>query len=154
MKTNKFNKVKGGKSRIAIVQARFNEKITSNLVKGSLKALKEAGIKDKDVEIFQVPGSFEIPVFCQKISKQKKFDGIITVGAVIKGGTAHFEYISKAVTDGILRISLDSGIPITFGVITTYNLAQAKKRSESNKENKGYEAAMALVELINGLKSI
>lgn len=154
MKANNFKKLSGKKLKIAIIQARFNKKITDGLVKGALKALKESGVLEKDTEVFQVPGSFEIPIFCQNIAKGKKFDGIITIGAVIKGSTAHFEYISKAVTDGILRMSLDYNIPITFGVITTYNLAQAQKRAANDKKNKGYEAAMALLEVIQSLGDI
>lgn len=149
MKFNTFNKLTVKGLKIAIVQARFNQKITDALAKGAVKALKKSGINDKDIEIFQVPGSFEVPLICQKLAESKKFDGIITIGAIIKGETAHFDYIAKAAVDGVMRIMLDFGIPITFGIITTYDLAQAKARARNNKSNKGYEAGMALVEMIS-----
>ncbi|MCK4744462.1 6,7-dimethyl-8-ribityllumazine synthase [Candidatus Parcubacteria bacterium] len=149
MKTNTFNNLNGKGLKIAIVQARFNQEITENLLNGTLAALKEAGASNK---IIKVPGSFEIPFACQKIALTKKFDGIITIGAIIKGETAHFDYIAKAATDGIMRTMLDYKIPIAFGVITTYTLAQAKTRSRNNKKNSGYGAALSLVETINNLK--
>ncbi len=148
MKSNTFKKLNGKKLKIAIVQARFNQKITNALTKGAVKALKKSGVSEKDIKIFQVPGSFEIPLTCQKLAGSKKFDGLITIGAVIKGETAHFDYIAKAATDGVMRVMLDQNIPIAFGIITTYDLAQAKARARNNKSNKGYEAAMALVEMI------
>ena len=149
MKFNTFKKQNVKGLKIAIVQARFNQKITDALAKGAVKALKKSGINDKDIEIFQVPGSFEVPLICQKLAVSKKFDGLITIGAVIKGETAHFDYIAKAAVDGVMRIMLDFGIPITFGIITIYDLAQAKARARNNKSNKGYEAGMALVEMIS-----
>lgn len=148
IKNNTFKKLNGKNLKIAIVQARFNQKITDALAGGAVKALRRSGILDQDVKIAQVPGSFEIPLACQKLAKSKKFDGIITIGAVIKGETAHFDYISKAATDGIMRVMLDENIPISLGVITTYDLKQAKNRAKNNKDNKGYEAAMALLEII------
>lgn len=152
MKINIFNNLNGKGFKIAIVQARFNQKITDNLLDSALSALKEVGVNKKNIKIIKVPGSFEVPFACQKLALLKKFDGIITIGAIIKGETAHFDYIAKAATDGIMRTMLDYKIPITFGVITTYTLAQAKKRSQNNKENSGYGAALALVETINNLK--
>ena len=149
MKTNTFKKLNSKGLKIAIAQARFNQKITHALVKGAVKALKKSSIDDKDIEIFQVPGSFEVPLICQKLAESKKFDGIITIGAIIKGETAHFDYISQAATSGIMKVMLNQDMPITFGIITTYDLAQAKKRARNNKNNKGYEAAMALVEMIS-----
>lgn len=153
MKFNTFNKLNAKGLKIAIVQARFNQKITNALAKGAVKALKKSGVAEKDIKIFQVPGSFEIPLVCQRLANPpaggKKFDGIITIGAIIKGETAHFDYIAQAATDGVMRIMLDFGIPITFGIITTYDLAQAKARARNNKSNKGYEAGMALVEVLS-----
>ncbi|MEA3464031.1 MAG: 6,7-dimethyl-8-ribityllumazine synthase [Patescibacteria group bacterium] len=148
MKTNTFKKLNGKGLKVAITQARFNPKITDALTKGAVKALKGAGVISKDIKIFQVPGSFEIPLICQKLARTKKFDGIITIGAVVKGETAHFDYIAKAAADGIMRVMLDQNIPVTFGIITTYNLQQAKVRAKNNKNNKGHEAALALVEMI------
>lgn len=133
---------------IAIVKAKFNSDITDNLAEGALKALKQAGLKSNNIKIFEVPGAFEIPCACQKLALSGKYHGIITIGAVIKGETAHFEYIAEAAVNGIMRVMLDASMPISLGVITTYNLRQAEERSRDNKENKGYEAAIALVEMI------
>jgi 6,7-dimethyl-8-ribityllumazine synthase len=137
--------------KIAIIQARFNSKITDSLVASAVQALSESGVLKKNIEIVKVPGSFEIPLACQRLALKKKYSGLVAVGAVIKGETAHFEYISQAVSDGILRVSLDYNLPIGFGVITTYNLAQAEKRSQNNQQNKGREAALALVEMISNV---
>ena len=152
MRTNIFKKLNGKGLKIAIVQARFNREVTDGLAKGALGALKGAGVAAKDIKIFQVPGSFEIPLTCQKIIKAKKFDGILAIGAIIKGETAHFDFIAKAATEGIMRVMLEHDFPIAFGVITTYNLEQAKARAKNNKDNKGYEAALALVELIKNFQ--
>ena len=154
MKVNAFGKLNGKGLKIAIVQARFNQKITDELISGAVKGLEESKVLQKDIKIFQAPGSFEIPLICQEAAKTKKFDGIIAIGAVIKGETAHFDYIAKAVADGILKVMLDQNIPIIFGVITTYNLRQAEARAKNNKDNKGYEAALALVETITNLNKI
>ncbi|MBU4455384.1 6,7-dimethyl-8-ribityllumazine synthase [Patescibacteria group bacterium] len=151
MKTNTFKKLNGKGLRIAIAQARFNSDITDALARGACEALKEAGVRDDDIKIFQAPGSFEIPLLCQKLAKTKKYNGIIAIGAVIKGETAHFDYIAEAAADGIMRVMLDCNMPIAFGVITTYNMKQAQARAGNNKSNKGYEAGMALVEVINNL---
>ena len=148
IKKNIFRKINAKGLKVVIVQARFNQKITDALTKGAVKALKRSGISDHDIKIAQVPGSFEIPLACQKLAKSKKFDGIITIGAVIKGETAHFDYISKSSVDGIMRVMLDENIPISLGVITTYDLKQANSRAKNNKNNKGYEAAMALLEIV------
>ncbi|MDP3043227.1 MAG: 6,7-dimethyl-8-ribityllumazine synthase [bacterium] len=152
MKTNTFNKLNGEGLKIAIAQARFNSDITGALARGAVKALKEAGVRDGDIKIFQAPGSFEIPLLCQKLVKTKKYNGIIAIGAVIKGETAHFDYIAKATTDGIMRVMLDYNVPIAFGVITAYNMKQAQARARNDKSNKGYEAGMALLEICNYFK--
>jgi 6,7-dimethyl-8-ribityllumazine synthase len=149
MKVNTFKKLNGEGKRIAIVQAHFNENITGAMTDGAVKALKESGVQDDNIEVFIVPGSVEIPIVCQKVAREKRFDGIITIGTIIKGETAHFDYVAKAVTDGFMRVSLDEGIPITFGVITTYNLEQAEARAKDDDNNKGYEAAMALIETLS-----
>jgi len=149
MKVNIFKKLNGKGKKIAIIQAHFNGGITGAMTSGAVKALNESGVQDDNIEVFIVPGSVEIPIACQKVARLKRFDGIITVGAIIKGETAHFDYVAQAVTDGFMRVSLDEGIPISFGVITTYNQDQAKARAKDNNNNKGYEAAMALVETLS-----
>ncbi|MBU4375582.1 6,7-dimethyl-8-ribityllumazine synthase [Patescibacteria group bacterium] len=153
MKSNTFKKLNGKGLKIAIVQARFNNEITDALAQGAVKALMESGVADKDIKIFQVPGAFEIPLACQRLARPpaggKKFDGVITIGAIIKGETAHDVYLANTATDGIMRVMLDYNFPIAFGVITTYNLTQAKARARDDKNNKGYEAAMALIEILS-----
>ena len=148
MKTNIFQKINIKGKKIAIVQARFNEKITCGLKAGAVKALKEAGVKEADIGFFSVPGSVEIPLVCQKVARTKKFDGIVALGAVVKGETAHFDYVAKMAADGIMKVMIEESFPIAFGVITVYDLKQAQKRSSDDKNNKGYEAALALAEVL------
>ena len=133
---------------MAIVQARFNNAITDKLADGARQALEQAGVKSKNISLFKIPGAFEIPLVCQKISQTKVYHCIITIGAVIKGETAHFEYISHAAINGIMSVMLKTGLPISLGIITAYSLAQARARCRADKTNKGYEAAMALLEMI------
>ncbi|MFH1254921.1 MAG: 6,7-dimethyl-8-ribityllumazine synthase [bacterium] len=148
MKSNAFQNLKAGDFNIAIVKAKFNCDVTDNLVEGALRALKQAGVKSGNIKIVEVPGTFEIPFACQRLALGGKYRGIITIGAVIKGETAHFEYISGAAVEGIMRVMLETKTPISLGVITVYNYSQAKARSKSGKTNKGYEAAMALIEMM------
>ncbi|MBI2459670.1 MAG: 6,7-dimethyl-8-ribityllumazine synthase [Parcubacteria group bacterium] len=148
MKANTFAKLDGKNWRLAIVQARFNQVITDKLADGARQALKQAGVKPDKIGLFKIPGAFEIPLICQKISQTKAYHGIITIGAVIKGQTAHFEYISQAAINGVMSVMLKTGLPISLGIITAYSLAQAKARSGSGKTNKGYEAASALLEVL------
>jgi len=152
MKSNIFAKLNGKNLRLAIVQARFNKEITDNLAQGARRALKQAGVKADKISLFETPGAFEIPLVCQQLAQTRKYHGIITIGAVIKGGTAHFEYISQAAINGVMSVMLKERLPIALGIITTYNLAQAKARCRADQTNKGHEAAMALVETINNYK--
>lgn len=154
MKTNVFDKIDGKKLKVAIVQARFNKPVTDGLKDGAIKALKKAGVSEKNIKIYEVPGSFEIPIICQNLARTKEFDGLIALGAVIKGDTAHFEYVSDGAAEGIMRVMLDEKTPIAFGVIMTYDEAQAAARSKDDERNKGYEAAMALIETIGVLKDV
>lgn len=149
MKDNKFAtiKIRNKNIKIAVIQARFNQKITDSLNLGAIKALKESGIKQENIDIYQVPGSFEIPIKCLSLAMQKKYTGIVVVGAIIKGETPHFDYVAKAVTDGVLKVMLEENIIITFGIITANNLKQAKNRS-GDESNKGYEAGMSLIEML------
>ncbi len=137
------------KHKIAIVVADFNSDITGNLLVGALDFFAEQGFKNNNIKIVHVPGSFEIPLTCQILAKTKKFDGIITLGAVIKGGTDHYYYIAGETTRGIMTVMLEESIPISFGVITVSNLKQAKDRS-GKQNNKGAEAAEALLSVMNG----
>lgn len=140
----------------AIVQSRFNEKICDRLVAAALSCLREQGYNENDIPVIKVPGAFEIPLIADKLASLKKYDAIICLGAVIKGETAHFEYISKAVTDGILQVGLKHGMPIIFGVLTAYNEQQAEERSGERENNKGWEAAesaIKMAKLISTLKN-
>lgn len=149
MNFNIFKKLSGKGLKIAIVQARFNQNITDGLVQGAVNALKESGVAEKNIKIIQAPGAFEIPLVCQRAAISKKFDGIVAIGAILKGETAHFEYIAGPSVNGIMQVMLDNNLPIALGVITTYNLEQAEARAKNNKSNKGYEAALALLETLN-----
>ena len=148
MKANTFKKLNGNNLKIAIVQARFNRKITDKLTVGALKALKQAGVPENRVIIFETPGVFEIPLACQKLARSGRYHGIITIGAVIKGQTAHFEYISQAAISGVMQVMLKTDLPVALGIITAYSEAQAQARAKNDQANKGFEAALALVETI------
>lgn len=151
-KNKKSQKKKSG--RIAIIVSRFNSEVTGGLLNGALSALQNAGYDEKDYRIIEVPGAFEIPLTAKQLCLSGKYCGIICLGAVIKGETAHFEYISYAVTKGIANLTLEYSIPISFGVITTYNDEQAEKRSRDDEHNKGAEAAKSTLEMIDLLKTI
>jgi 6,7-dimethyl-8-ribityllumazine synthase len=134
---------------IAIVVSRFNGQVTGGLLNGAVEALKENNISDKSINVISCPGAFEIPLTVKTLLKKKKYDAVICLGAVIKGETAHFEYISYAVTKGIMQLSLENRVPVSFGVLTCYNEEQAVRRSTDNEENKGREAALAALEMIS-----
>ena len=148
-------KNKGNKElNFAIVQSRFNEKISERLLAGALSCFREQGYNENEIPVIKVPGAFEIPLVAGKLASTEKYDAIICLGAVIKGETAHFEYISKAVTDGILQVGLKHGLPVIFGVLTAYDEQQAKERSGERENNKGWEAAETAIEMANLLKKI
>ena len=152
VKSNIFAKLNGENLKIAVVKARFNQQITDKLTQGALAVLKQTGVKSANISVQETPGSFEIPLVCQKLALTKKYHGIITIGAVIKGVTAHFEYISQAAINGVMEVMLKENLPIALGILTAYDLAQAKERSRNDNNNKGYEAALALVETLNNFK--
>ncbi len=129
--------------RFAIVVSRFNEEVTGGLLRGALGYLKEKKAKTSAQDVYHAPGAFELPLIATKLAKQKKYDGVICLGCVIKGDTMHFEFISLAATMGILQAGLDTGKPVSFGVLTTMNDAQAEARSRDDAHNKGIEAAAA-----------
>jgi len=139
----------GRKLKIAIVVSRFNSDITEKMLAGALRTLESNSVLKKNIEIVWVPGSFEIPLACQRLAKTKKFDGIVALGCVIKGDTDHFYYISSEASQGIMRVMLGHSLPIGFGVITTKNLKQAQDRS-GEKNNKGSEATQAVLEMLIG----
>jgi 6,7-dimethyl-8-ribityllumazine synthase len=140
--------------RFAIIVSRFNGFITDRLLEGALDALKRHGADDGLIEIFRVPGAFEIPLVAKKIAKRQDIDAVICLGAVIKGGTPHFHYVASEVTKGIAMVSLDSEKPVAFGILTTESVEQAVERSGTKAGNKGSDAAMSVIEMVNLLKGM
>jgi len=140
--------------RFGLVVSRFNEFITKKLLEGAQDALLRHGVSQADVEIAWVPGSFEIPLIAKKLAQSKKYDAVICLGAVVRGGTPHFEYIATEVSKGIAKISLETGLPVIYGVITADTLEQAIERAGTKMGNKGFEAAENAIEMANLLKSI
>jgi len=140
--------------RFALVVSRFNEFITRRLVDGAQDTLLRHGVAESDIEIVWTPGSFEIPLIAQKLAQSKKYDAIICLGAVIRGGTPHFEYIAAEVAKGISKVSLDVGLPVTYGVITAETLEQAIERAGTKEGNEGRKAAMNAIEMANLVRSI
>lgn len=140
--------------KVGIVAGRFNEFITSKLVGGAMDGLLRHDVKDKDVDIAWVPGAFEIPLVASKMAKSGKYDAVICLGAVIRGDTTHYDYVCNEVSKGIATVSLESGIPVMFGVLTTENIEQAIVRAGSKGGNKGYDCALGAVEMVNLLRTI
>ncbi len=132
--------------RLAVVAARFNATITDKLLAGALDALQRAGAAARATEVYRVPGCYELPVFAKSLADTGLYDGIIALGAVIRGETPHFDYVSAAAAQGLLRVSLDTGVPVGFGVLTTDNYEQAEARAGGGKGNKGAETALSVVE--------
>ena len=140
--------------RVGIVAARFNEFITSKLVGGALDGLKRHDVKEEDIDVAWVPGAFEIPLIASKMAKSKKYDAVICVGAVIRGSTIHYDYVCSEVSKGIANVSLNSDIPVMFGVLTTDNIEQAIERAGSKAGNKGYECATGAIEMVNLIRAL
>jgi 6,7-dimethyl-8-ribityllumazine synthase len=140
--------------KFAIVASRFNDFVTNRLLEGAMDALERTGAVESDLVIVKVPGSFEIPLAAKKLAGSGKYDAVICLGTLIRGETPHFEYISSEVTKGIAMVSLESRIPVIFGVLTADSMEQAIDRAGLKSGNKGYEAAMAAVEMVNLLKQI
>jgi 6,7-dimethyl-8-ribityllumazine synthase len=140
--------------RFGIVVSRFNSFISERLVEGALDALMRHGAKADSVEIVRVPGAYEIPMTAKKMVEAARYDAVICLGAVIRGATPHFDYVSAEVSKGIATVSLDSGVPVTFGVLTTDNLEQAIERAGSKAGNKGFDAAVSAIEMVNLFKAL
>ncbi|KIH77390.1 6,7-dimethyl-8-ribityllumazine synthase [Geoalkalibacter ferrihydriticus] len=139
--------------RFGLIVGRFNSFISERLLEGAQDALIRHGAQDADLEIIRVPGAFEIPLVAQKAAGSGRYDALICLGAVIRGSTPHFDYVSAEVSKGIAHVSLDSGLPISFGVLTTDNLEQAIERAGTKAGNKGFEAAVGAIEMANLLKN-
>ena len=140
--------------KIAIVAGRFNEIITNKLLGGAIDAFKRHGGDENNIDVAWVPGSFEIPLVAKKMAESKKYDAVICLGAVIRGATAHFEMVANETTKGIATASLQTGVPVIFGVLTTDNIEQAVERAGSKAGNKGFEAVTTAIEMVNLLKQI
>ena len=134
--------------KFGIIVSRFNDFVTDKLLEGAMDALKRHGGEEKNIKVVRVPGSFEIPFLASKMAASGKYDAIVCLGAVIKGETAHFEYISEAVTRGIGRAMMEHRVPIAFGVLTTYTVEQAMERAGKEMDNKGFEAALTAIEMV------
>lgn len=140
--------------KFGIVASRFNDFICGRLIEGAVDALKRSGADEKDIYMVKVPGAFEIPVVAKRLAKSGKFDAVICLGAVIRGATPHFEYISAEVSKGIAAVALETEIPVAFGVITTDTIEQAIERAGSKLGNKGWDAAISAIEMANLFKII
>jgi len=144
----------GNGLKVGIVVARFNEFINGKLLSGAEDALIRHGVAQEDIDIAWVPGAFEIPFVAKKMAATSKYDAVITLGTVIRGATAHFEYVSNEATKGVAQAGLETGVPIIFGVLTTDSIEQAIERAGTKAGNKGYEAAVTAIEMANLCKEL
>jgi 6,7-dimethyl-8-ribityllumazine synthase len=140
--------------RVAIVVSRFNDFVTDRLLKGAQEALRETGLDDDDVPILRVPGAFEIPIAAQRLAESSRVDAVVCLGCLIRGATPHFEYIAAACAHGITAAAAATGVPMTFGVLTTNSVDEALERAVPGDSNKGREAALAAVDLVRTLQSL
>ena len=140
--------------KFGLVVSRFNEFITKKLLEGAQDALLRHGVNEADIEFAWAPGSFEIPLIARKLAQSKKYDAVICLGAVVRGGTSHFDYIATEVTKGIAQVGLETGLPVIYGIITADTLEQAIERAGTKMGNMGFEAARKAIEMANLLKSI
>jgi len=140
--------------KFGIVASRFNDFISGRLIEGAVDALTRAGADEKDIQIYKVPGAFELPLMAKKLAKTERFDAVICLGAVIRGATPHFEYISAEVTKGIASVGLEMEIPVSFGVLTTDTIEQAIERAGTKAGNKGWDAAMSAIEMVDLFKKL
>ena len=140
--------------KIGIVGARFNEFIVSKLISGARDGLVRHGVNDDDITLAWVPGAFEIPLVAKKMALSGKYDAVICLGAVIRGATSHYDYVCAEVSKGIANVSLNSDIPVMFGVITTENIEQAIERAGTKAGNKGYDCALGAIEMVNLIRNI
>lgn len=140
--------------KVGIVAARFNEFITSKLLSGAMDGLLRHDVQDADIHVAWVPGAFEIPLVASKMAKSGKYDAVICLGAVIRGSTSHYDYVCNEVSKGIATVSLESGVPVLFGVLTTENIEQAIERAGTKAGNKGYDCAVSAIEMANLLREM
>ncbi len=156
MKSNKTfeGMLLGEGLKFGLVVARFNDFITNKMLEGALDTLLRHGVVEEDIEVTMVPGAFEIPLVAQKLANAKRYDAIVCLGAVIRGGTPHFEYVAAEVTKGIAQVSLNTGLPVIYGIITADTLEQAIERAGTKQGNEGSKAALTAIEMANLIKSI
>lgn len=147
-------KLTAGNHKFGIIVGRFNEFIGGKLLDGALDALKRHEANEEEIEVAWAPGSFEIPLVAQKMANTGRFDAIICLGAVIRGATPHFDYVSAEVSKGVASVGLETGVPVIFGVLTTDSIEQAIERAGTKAGNKGFESAMAAIEMVNLLEEI
>ena len=144
----------GEGKRFGIVVSRFNDFISEKLVGGALDALTRTGTQEKDIDILKVPGAFEIPLAAQQLARTGKYHAVICLGAVIRGATPHFDYVSAEVSKGVAQVSLENAVPVIFGILTTDTVEQAIERAGTKSGNKGWSAAMAAVEMANLMENV
>ena len=144
----------GGNEKYCIIIARFNEFIGSKLLSGAIDELVRHGVSEDNIDVGGTPGAFEIPVVAQKVAASKKYSAVIALGAIIKGSTPHFDYVSAELSKGIAQVSMQTGIPVMFGVLTTDNIEQAIERAGTKAGNKGSDAAKGAIEMVNLLKQL
>ena len=147
-------KLDGTKLRFGIIVGRFNEFISSKLLGGAMDALKRHGVDESGIDVAWSPGAFEMPLIAMKMAKSENYDAVICLGAVIRGATPHFDYVSNEVSKGIANVMLQTEVPVTFGVLTTENIEQAIERAGTKSGNKGFDAAMSAIEMANLMKEI
>lgn len=140
--------------RFGLIVSQFNNLITERLQAGAIDALCRHGVREEDIDVIQVPGAFDIPLFAKKMAASGRYHALVCLGAVIKGETPHFDYISAAMTQGIKEVMLAHGLPVTFGVLTTESVEQALDRAGAKAGNKGFDAALAAIEMVNALKEL
>lgn len=140
--------------KYAIVVSRFNEFITNKLLGGAKDGLVRHGVNEDNIDVAWVPGAFEIPLIAQKLAQSGKYDAVITLGAVIRGSTSHYDYVCNEVAKGVAKVQLDSGVPVIFGIVTTENIEQAIERAGTKAGNKGYDAAISALEMANLLNNL
>lgn len=146
--------LQGNGLRFGLVVSRFNEFVTRKLLDGAQDGLIRHGVNSEDIDVAWVPGSFEIPLVAKKLAQAKKYDAVICLSAVVRGGTPHFDYIAAEVSKGIASVGLETGLPVIFGVITTDNLEQAIERAGTKMGNKGFDAAISAIEMANLIKEL
>ncbi|MCI8865895.1 MAG: 6,7-dimethyl-8-ribityllumazine synthase [Lachnospiraceae bacterium] len=147
-------KIVAGEIKVGIIAARFNAFITSKLLEGAVDGLLRHNVSEEDIHVAWVPGAFEIPLIASKMAKTGKYDAIICLGAVIRGSTSHYDYVCNEVSKGIAAVSLENGIPVMFGVLTTENIEQAIERAGSKAGNKGYDCALGALEMVNLIREM